>query len=469
MRIKSFIAHTVQEALLTVKKEMGESSIILETRSIEEGDIKCIPGQRLIEVVAAENLVEQDTNEILKGDSDLNNDSGVGGEETGTASHQPDKEEGDIKDLSDQQLVELAATENLTEQDADEILKSDSVLNKDSGVGSEEEVTTFPQPDKEEGEIKGLSDQQQVEPATVENLTEQNTDGILESNSDLNVDSDVDNEEKATPLSKINNGFEDGLSEISKLLYHKLRSQQVEREHAQVLIKEVLSGLDQDGVEMIDIQRQLLEEKIIGKIENAVSESTNGRTNKLMALVGATGVGKTTTISKLASDARRRTDKEIILINVDDDSAEKLSKQAEMIGASVWVAPTRQELRKIIDDFGSTSHIFIDTPGINHFDDVKLLEMKLYLHNIPYLETHLVVSATTRFTDVINIGKNFTTIPVQRFLFTKIDETNAYGTLFSAAIETEMPISYITDGQNIHENIKPATASMIAKMILGSC
>ncbi len=129
MRIKSFIAHTVQEALLTVKKEMGESSIILETRSIEEGDIKCIPGQRLIEVVAAENLVEQDTDEILKGDSDPNNDSGVGGEETGTASHQPDKEEGDIKDLSDQQLVELAATENLTEQDADGILERGSGLN----------------------------------------------------------------------------------------------------------------------------------------------------------------------------------------------------------------------------------------------------------------------------------------------------------------------------------------------------
>ena len=329
MKIKSFIAPTMQEALRNVKKEMGNSPLILEARDIEEGDIKSVAGQKLVEIVAAENLIEQNINKELE-----NNDRS----------------------------------------------------------------SVFP-----------------------------------------NAGRDLEND----------------LPETTKALSDRLSAQQVEEEHAEILTREILCDLGKEGFGKMDLQHQMIRERFISK------------THKAMVFVGGSGVGKTTAISKLALNAKAHSDKDILLIKTKDDADEKLCKLAEVIGATVWVVTTRQELRMIIDEFKSTSLIFIDTPGINHLNDVELLGLKEYIHNIPNLETHLVVSATTRFVDVINTVKNYAVIPVQRLLFTKVDETDIYGTLFSVAMATKIPLSYITDGQEMQRNVRPVTGSMIAEMILG--
>jgi flagellar biosynthesis protein FlhF len=341
MKIKSFIAPTIKEALISVKRELGNSPLILETRDIEEGDIKCTAGQKLVEIVAAENFIEQDSNEELKSDDCL-------------------------------------------------------------GVFSEVERDL-------EGDL----------PEAIRNLSD------------------------------------------------RLSVQQVEEEHAHILTREALCDLGRENFKEMDLQQQMIKERFISKIEIPASNLVKETTHKAMAFVGGAGVGKTATISKLALSARIRSDKNILLIKIKDDSGEWLYKLADLIGATVWVVTTRQELRMIIDEFGSTSHIFIDTPGINHFNNVELLELREYIHDMPNLETHLVVSATTRFVDLINTVKNFGVLPVQRLLFTKVDETDIYGTLFSVAMATKIPLSYITNGQEIEGNIKPVTGSMIAEMILG--
>ncbi len=92
--------------------------------------------------------------------------------------------------------------------------------------------------------------------------------------------------------------------------------------------------------------------------------------------------------------------------------------------------------------------------------------MKEYLDEIPDLETHLVVSAATRYIDIINIIKRFNVFPVHRLLFTKVDETDLYGTLFSVAEKTQIPLSYVTDGQEILDGIRPVTAEMVAEMVM---
>jgi flagellar biosynthesis protein FlhF len=357
MKIKSFIAPTIREALTSVKREMGDSPLILDTRDIEEGDIKATAGTKLVEIVAAANFIEQDINKELKGDDRLN------------------------------------------------------------------------------------------------------------------------------VFSKVDRGVENDLPEAIKELSDKLSAQQVEEEYAQILTRETLCDLGKvptaslrstseqavgkEGFEKMDLQQQIIKERFISKIKIPASNLANEGTHKAMAFVGGTGVGKTTTISKLALDARTHSDKDILLIKIKDDSEERLNKLAELIGATVWVVTTRQELSMIIDEFKSTSLIFIDTPGINHLNNVELLELKEYIHNMPNLEIHLVISATTRFVDVINTVKNYSIIPVQRLLFTKVDETDIYGTLFSVAMATKIPLSYITDGQEIQRNIKPVTGSMIAEMVIG--
>jgi flagellar biosynthesis protein FlhF len=129
-------------------------------------------------------------------------------------------------------------------------------------------------------------------------------------------------------------------------------------------------------------------------------------------------------------------------------------------------ASTPQELREIIDEYGNDSHILIDTPGVNHFDEDALSGLKEYLDEIPDLETHLVVSAVSRYIDIVNIAKKFNVFPVHRLLFTRADETDLYGTLYSVTEETQIPISYITDGQEVPNDIRQATAEMVAEMVM---
>jgi len=274
-------------------------------------------------------------------------------------------------------------------------------------------------------------------------------------------------EEKSVPLvSRQNSDMNDGWTEISKELYKQLRIQQVEKEHSRILINEALSRQNGADSRKIDVQRLMIRESIMNKIKISVPGSNSQEQCKTMAFIGAAGTGKTTTILKLASDIKERSDKDILLISIRGDFAGKLNKMSGSIEATVLTASTPQELREIIDEYGSNSHIFIDTPGVNHFDKDALSSLKEYLDEIPDLETHLVVSAATRYIDIINIVKKFNVFPVHRLLFTKVDETDFYGTLFSVAEETQVPLSYVTDGQEIPDDIRPATAEMIAEMVM---
>lgn len=352
MKIKSFIAQTVQEALLNVKREMGESSLILETRNIDEDDIKGRKGQNMVEVVAAENLNQKAPN---NGHS-----------------------------INDQ---------------LDEIIGTDR------------------------GETLQL-------------------------------------------INKSNKNIKNDLPQTLVELYLKIRSQQVEKEHAQILIKETLSKLDEKSLGKKDLQLKIIKEIVARKIKVHDSNSTAEEFRNAMAFVGLTGVGKTTTILKMALDARKRTDKKILFISIKGGSVEKLNKTAKSIGAKVEIVTTSRELRMLIDQYGGNSVIFIDTPGINHFNNDKVLELKEFILNIPNVETHLVLNATTRYSDIVNVVENITVMPVKRLLFTKMDETNVYGTLLSAAMATNIPLSYVTNGQNIYGGIEPVTTNKIAEMLI---
>ena len=346
------------------------------------------------------------------------------------------KVDGHQKSLSekDETIHRLTAQIDKQEAAADEYQKSLSVKNKsihwltaqiDNQKAAAEEYQ------------KGLS----VKDETINQLT---TPLVCHQNSDMN----------------------DGWTEISKELYKQLRIQQVEKEHSRILINEALSRQNGDDSRKIDVQRLMIRESIMNKIKIPVPDSNSQEQCKTMAFVGAAGTGKTTTILKLASDIKERSDKDTLLISIRGDFAGKLNKISGSIEATVLTASTPQELREIIDEYGSNSHIFIDTPGVNHFDKDALSSLKEYLDEIPDLETHLVVSAATRYIDIINIVKKFDVFPVHRLLFTKVDETDLYGTLFSVAEETQIPLSYVTDGQEIPDDIRPATAEMVAEMVM---
>lgn len=356
MRIKSFVAFSVEEALSDIKKEMGESSIILETRNIGDDDIKAKPGQNLVEIVAAEILTE-----------------------------------------------------------------------KKSGNG---EVK------KEKWDLTG------------EHYHEGEQRFALEHKSSLlNVE----------------------WPEAGNEWFSLLCEQQVENENAKVLVTEMLIELDKGNLKSVDVQREKMKEILIQKIKIHHWHPLIEKVNRPMVFIGASGIGKTTIMSKLAKDTRLYSRNEIVLISIENDCVEKLNSVAMEIGAAVAVVSTPQELRIVQGEFRRSTHVFVESPGIVCNDPKKLLAFSEYINAIPNSEIHLILNATTRLKDILSLIDEQNLIPIHGLCFTKIDEANTFGNLINVVMKSEVPVSYISEGNGVSGTIKPATANMVAEMILNQC
>ncbi len=187
--------------------------------------------------------------------------------------------------------------------------------------------------------------------------------------------------------------------------------------------------------------------------------------SKALALVGPTGVGKTTTLAKLAAQATIHQDLSVGIISTDTfriAAVEQLRAFAEMMGAPFRVAFTPQDLRAALREFQHHDRIFIDTTGRSPKDAASLKAMRGFLADMP-IEVHLCLSAGTRRRDLIANLRAFQPFEPSFITLTKWDETLAPGEALSLAIERNIPLSWITNGQNVPEDLLPAEGAIIAK------
>jgi flagellar biosynthesis protein FlhF len=192
---------------------------------------------------------------------------------------------------------------------------------------------------------------------------------------------------------------------------------------------------------------------------------------KIWAFVGPTGVGKTTTLAKVAAHFRLRENKKISLVTLDTyriGAIEQLNKYARILRLSLEVAEDAEALKQIIDQQQGQDLLLIDTPGRNPNRREQMEELKEVLTADPRVENHLVLSATTKDTDLGAIVQQFSILPIRSYIFTKIDETAEYTSLFNQLLRYKKPLSYLTNGQKVPEDIEPATKGRVANLVLNS-
>jgi flagellar biosynthesis protein FlhF len=190
---------------------------------------------------------------------------------------------------------------------------------------------------------------------------------------------------------------------------------------------------------------------------------------KVVALVGPTGVGKTTTIAKLAANFALARDVEMALFTIDTyrvAAIEQLKTYGDIIGVPVEVVMTPQGLREGLKSHADKDLILIDTAGRSPGNRMHLNELKGFLDFPAQRETHLVLSSTTRLADLKQIVRNFSATGIDRLIFTKTDETEVVGGILSIAHETGLPVSYITTGQSVPDDIMVAEPPSLAKMLI---
>lgn len=217
---------------------------------------------------------------------------------------------------------------------------------------------------------------------------------------------------------------------------------------------------------MLSLVSALVEQEL--KIAAPIKVAPGRR--KVVALIGPTGVGKTTTLAKLAANLRLREGVKVGLITVDTyriAAVEQLKTYAELIDLPMKVVTSPQEMQAALDGLRHVDLVLIDTAGRSPRDDLKIQELKDCLEAARADEVHLVLSAASGLSSLESVAAHFKPVGVNSLILTKLDEATAAGQLLSVARQLRTPVSYLTTGQNVPDDIEPAHTTRMARLILG--
>ena len=191
---------------------------------------------------------------------------------------------------------------------------------------------------------------------------------------------------------------------------------------------------------------------------------------RVVALVGPTGVGKTTTIAKLAANFRLRDKWNVGLITVDTyriAAVEQLRTYADIIDLPMQVVSTPREMREAVDRFSQMDLILVDTAGRSPRDEIKIRELRTLLSEARADEVHLVLSSAASAASLTVTAERFAPAGATALILTKLDEASGLGHLLPIVRGARLPLSYLTNGQNVPDDIESVDVRRLAQSVLG--
>jgi flagellar biosynthesis protein FlhF len=192
---------------------------------------------------------------------------------------------------------------------------------------------------------------------------------------------------------------------------------------------------------------------------------------KAFVLAGPTGVGKTTTLAKLAAQCVLKRNLSVGLISIDTfriAAVEQLREYASLLGVEMAVAFSARELARQMELFHEKDVIFVDTPGRSQFDSIGINEIRKNIETVDHATVALIVAASVREQDAMAVYDNYSVLNPEALVVTKTDEAACCDGLTRLLDESGLPVAYLTDGQRVPEDIHEASSSILASLIL-SC
>ncbi len=255
-----------------------------------------------------------------------------------------------------------------------------------------------------------------------------------------------------------------------RLLYNTMIENEVDDKYAAEIIDEA-EKYKKPGISMDYILGNIYQKMILkfGK-SDGITPAKNGP--RIVFFIGPTGVGKTTTIAKIASSISLNDKKKVALLTTDTyriAATDQLRTYAGILGVPFRVIYEPDELIKAFEDMDDRDYIFVDSAGHSHRNEELLLKQKDFLKAAEGREPQifLVLSATTKYKDLKKIADNYKEISEYQLVFTKLDETGEYGNLYNMKCESGATIAYITYGQNVPDDIEAFNPQKTVKQLLG--
>lgn len=290
---------------------------------------------------------------------------------------------------------------------------------------------------------------------------------------ELNKSSDNQKEEITINPASIDDNIKDEVKEIKDLLNKVIKNTAKEKEEDEVV--SYLRDIDVEEALVEDLLRKeydsldKFKEDFKELIKEDVKISTEGLYGKVV-LVGPTGVGKTTTIAKLAGRLALIDKKKVGLITIDTyriGAVDQLRTYAEIMNIPFKVVITLKEMESAVDDLKDCDIILIDTTGRSSKNTMQISELRAFTQKIVPDCTMLVISGTTKNRDIDTILNGYSELNYEKLIITKLDETSTYGSIYNISKKSSKPIAYITTGQNVPDDIKSPSFEEIEKLILG--
>lgn len=410
MIIKKFTGKTEAEATEAAKKELGSTLVIMNVREVKKKGLFAFLLPKQIEVTAA---LEEEAPARPQYGSILR-----------TAA---DKE---IR-TEQQNLLAKNSTENIEKKlDSLQTLLESQLNNRQSE--KEESAKTQDVPDAEEKEDK-IQDMAVAEKKEEEKNPEQD--------------------------------------KFIRLLYNKMLDNEMDEKYVNSILEDASKTKKADLP--FDYLLANIYQKMVLKFGKSEGITPSEEGPRIVLFIGPTGVGKTTTIAKLAGRYCVEEKKKVALLTADTyriAAAEQLRTYANILETPFRIIYTPEELQAAVDDYWDCDYIFIDTAGRSHQNTDQLEKMKEMVAALKRPESYqvfLVLSATTKYRDLQKIVDCYGRIADFELIFTKLDETEAVGNLLNMKLYTDAPIAYVTCGQNVPDDMEAFNPQKTVKQILG--
>lgn len=261
------------------------------------------------------------------------------------------------------------------------------------------------------------------------------------------------------------------MERFMKLLYNTMLENEVDEKYANQIIDEI-EKMNKPGMPF-DYALANVYQKMVLKFGKPRQIEASEKGPKVIFFVGPTGVGKTTTIAKIASKFRVEEGKKLALLTADTyriAAAEQLRTYASILEVPFRVIYTSEEVEKALNDFKEYDFILLDTAGHSHRNEAQKDNLKDFIHSVDGLaekEVFLVLSATTKYADLVNIADAYSVMTDYKLIFTKLDETAVFGNLLNLKLHTGADLSYVTCGQNVPDDIEHFNPQKTVKQLLG--
>lgn len=261
------------------------------------------------------------------------------------------------------------------------------------------------------------------------------------------------------------------MEQFMKLLYNTMLENEVNEKYANQIIDEIEKSNKPNMP--FDYALSNIYQKMILKFGKPEGVTPAAQGPKMIFFIGPTGVGKTTTIAKIASRFCVDGGKKVALLTADTyriAAAEQLRTYANILEVPFRIIYSVEEISQAMRDFKDYDYILVDTAGHSHQNTEQKEVMKELIHSVDGIiekEVFLVLSATTKYRDLLSIADTYSDMTDYKLIFTKLDETTTLGNLLNLKLYTGAPLSYVTCGQNVPDDIEDFNPQKTVKRLLG--